>query len=758
MKRIHIIAALLASICLSACQEEPENPGAKAPVITVADTDINIKPEGESVRIAYQIENAVEGVSLETQTEADADWIEEIAVKTRVIEITAGKNESEEFRSTKVLLSYEGAESVELTVNQEQWIAPIKLTVHETDATSVTFSVETTSEDLGWIGQIVSKEWYDSYDGDQAIFEADLAYFASEASYFGISLKEYIARTIIKGSKQNLKYKGLDPLSEYVLYVYGISEDGERTTALYTAPIVTEEPYDGPITFTFDIQETDAIMDVTVTPSHDGVDYYWNMTTPESLAEYDEDPKKAVEKWLESRIEDLLSHEDYTDREEFFNDNTTRNQSLSTYEGLVHTDYIFYAFKWDKDCKITGDIAFCKHKTGDVAPSSNQIEVIVSNVTQSSFHIEATTTNDDPYFLIAEPVSDMAGTDMEDEDAVFHYFFDWLGTFYIWDYVNNGNMGGDFKELKPDTEYYVVTFGYKSGALTTGVQIQKVKTLASGDPKDCTFEFSISNIKTTSAEVKVIPSDKGHYYYWDVFPADYSANMAKQQITKKFNEEYYGDMWEFASELTISDDSGVLNFLSPDTEYKIGAIVVDRNSETLDYLGYIKFSETFTTPEAKISTTTVTCGFHEYYDGDEIAEIEPEKFGGMAGYPWIPLKIDIDGEYAEYYFTTYEYVEGLDDPAKYPDGMLYDQLISVGWSSSQMMYFRGQWDKPLMIAAMAIDLEGNFTTIYRKKFTLTKSGAAPAENFVNSYGKLSSTKAKAMLNNDIPHNLTPMTF
>ena len=750
MKKIHIITAMLAVIGLSACREEPIEPETQAPVIKIAEAEVKIEPEGGSARIAYQIENPVQGVVLEVELEED--WIEDVAIKTRVIEFNVGKNETDTFRSAKIRLSYEGAENVELTVSQEQWIAPIELTVHSTDATSVTFSVKTTSEDLAWIGQIVGKEWYESYKSEEAIFEADLAYFAAEASYYGVSLKEYLAGITIKGSKENLKYKGLDPLSEYVLYVYGISEDGERTTALYTASITTTEPYDGPITFDFEINETDAIMEVTVTPSHDGVDYYWNMTTPESLAEYDANPHKAVEKWLESRIEDLLSYGDYSDRDEFFNDNTTKNQSTSTYEGIVHTDYIFYAFKWDKECKVIGDIAFKEHKTGDVTPSTNQVTVEVSNITQSSFHVETKTTNDDPYFLIAEPVADMAGVNMEDENAVFHYFYDWLGTFYIWDYISNGNMGGDFKELKPDTEYYVVTFGYMSGALTTGVQIQKVRTLASGDPKDCTFEFEVSNIKTTSAEVKISPSDKGHYYYWDVFPGNYTANMVKQEIEKKFKEEYYSDMWEFSYELTISDDSGYLNFLSPDTEYKIGAVIIDRNSETLDFLGYVRFSDKFTTPEAKISSTTVTCGFHEYYDGDEIAMLEPDKFGGMAGYPWIPLKIEIDGEYGAYYYTLYDYIDGLDDPSKYPDSMLYDQLISVGWSTSQMMYFRGQWDKPLMIAAMAIDLEGNYTTVFRKKFTLSKSGAAPAENFVNSYGK-TSTKAVTP-----PEALAPKTL
>lgn len=745
----------MAALFMTACNKEPAGPEDKpeAPVIQLADTDITIEAEGGDARIAYQVENPVEGLSLKAET--NAAWIEDLTVKARVIEFTAGKNDSGELRTAEINVTYEGAEAAKISVSQEQWNAPITLTVHETDATSVTFTVETADQDMTWIGQIVGKEWYETYDGEQAVFEADLAYFSSEASYFGVSLKEYLAGIMIKGTKENLKYKGLDPLSEYVLYVYGISAEGERTTALYTAPIETTEPYAGPITFTFDVKEKDAVMDVTVTPSHDGVDYYWNMTTPEALAEYDADPQKAVEKWLEGWVNEMLGYGDYTDKDEFFNDNTSKNQNNSTYEGIVHTDYIFYAFKWDKECKVIGDVAFCEHTTGDVTPSTNQITVEVSDITQSSFHVETKTTNHDPYFLIAEPASEMAGINLEDDDAVFHYFYDWLGTFYIWSYVNNGNMGGDFKELKPDTEYYVVTFGYKSGALTTGVQIQKVRTLATGDPKDCNFEFEVSNIKTTSAEVKITPSDKGHYYYWDVFPGNYTANMVKQEIEKKFEEEYYSDMWDFSRELTIADDSGYLRFLAPATEYKIGAIVIDRNSETLDFLGYVKFSDKFTTPEAKISATTVTCGFHEYYDGDEIAMLEPDKFGGMAGDPWLPLKIEIDGEYGAYYYTIFEYVDGLDDPAKFPDSMMYSQLVEVGWSTSQMMYFRGQWDKPLMIAAMAIDLEGNYTTIYRKKFTLSKSGAAPAENFVNSYGKTSTkaaTSPEAMAPNPVKFN------
>lgn len=739
MKRINFIltaAALLTAA--SAC-----NPDAgmeqESPEIKLAETSVTIPSEGGEARIAYQVENAVEGVSATAVT--DDEWISDLVVKARVIEFSVEKNETDGPRTGTVRISYKDAEDVEISVNQEQWEAPISVTVHNTDATSVTFSVKTTSADMTWIGQIVGKEWFDSYDGDQEVFEADLSYFASEASYYGVTLKEYISGIMIKGSKDNLRYSGLDPLSEYVLYVYGITAEGDRTTDLYTAPITTAEPYDGPVTFDFKIEETDAIMDVTVTPSHDGVDYYWNMTTPEALAEYGDNIEDGIANWLKSYIDELLEYEDYASKEEFFEYNTTKNENSSTYEGIVNTDYIFFAFKWNSKCEIIGDIAYVEHKTGDVKPSDNQITVTVSNITQSSFHVETKTTNSDPYFLLAEPAFEMADVDLEDDDAVFQYFYDKLGSFQIWSYISNGNMGGNFIELEPDTEYNLVTFGYKSGARTTAVQLQKVKTLALESVEDFKFTFEIENIKTTSAEASIIPSDKGRYYYWDIFPSEMTEEEAIESIKNTFNEDYYGDFWEFSSQYSVSDDHGYLNYLTPETEYKIGAVLVDNKASTLKFLSGMYFSEPFTTPEAKISPTVVFCGYSELYDGDEIAELEPNKFGGMAGYPWFYLNINIDGEYSSYFYTVYDYIDGLEDSSEYPDSMLYDQLLEKGWSSSKKQLFRGVWDKPLMIAAMAIDPDGNYTRIFRKKIVLSKEDADPAEDFVNNYGKTSAASA-----------------
>lgn len=756
MKRAHLLIALLAAaVGFTGCgpdgpeqnQNDPDNPdNGKAPKILLKETEVSISSEGESKRLRYDIENAVQGAELNVDT--DAEWILDLSSSASLIKFTVEKNETGEARTADIILSYEGAEDQTVKVTQSAYVDPLKITIVSTDATSVIFNVETTDEDFTWIGQIVGKEWYEYYAEDpDGIFEADIEYYTSEATSYNVSLQEYLSKALIKGSKQNLSYKGLDPETEYVLYAYGLKDTGERTSGIYTASLTTAEPYDGPVTFEFDIKDNNAVLDVTITPSHDGVAYYYDMTTPEILREFDEDNDKAIAKWLEARVTEYIEYGDFASRQAFYEYFTYRNQRNGVFEGLVNTDYIFFAFKWNENCEIVGDISYAYHSTGDIIPSDNVITTTVTDITQSTFYVDAKTTNLDPYFLYAEPSSYLEGISTDDE--YFHYFYDWMDSFYIWNYISEGDMGGTFYEMKPDTEYTLVTFGYMSGARTTAVGTQTFRTLPMCDPKDVTFDIQISNVKTTSAQVSIKPSDTGHYYYWDVYPADYTANMVKEDIKAKFAESY-GGMYDFAQYLNQGESGGYLSYLTPETEYKICAIVIEYDPDeyedyTLDFLGYVESSDTFTTPEAKMSSTTVTCGFDEFYDGDEIAKLEPQKFGGMAGKPWMYLEIEIEGNYSEYYYTIYEYAEGYDDPAQYPDPMWYDQLLSVGWCTSQRQLFAGKWDTPLLIMAMAIDDEGNYTEIYRQKFTLKKSDAASAEIFVSTYGK-EPEKAKAGVN------------
>jgi hypothetical protein len=146
------------------------------------------------------------------------------------------------------------------------------------------------------------------------------------------------------------------------VYVYGISDEGERTTEIYSAPVTTLPPYDGPVSFDISITEANNIMDVTVTPDHEGVYYYWNLMDRQTYESYaavhGDDPKAVFQAYVNWDIQDLIDYEYLTTRAEYFEWYSDINQVNSQFECMALTEYIVYACKWDEDCNFEGEAAF----------------------------------------------------------------------------------------------------------------------------------------------------------------------------------------------------------------------------------------------------------------------------------------------------------------------------------------------------------------------------------------------------------------
>lgn len=720
------MAVVIMTLAAAACTKEPD---AKSPVITLAAEEVNLDAEGTTEQIAYSVSSPVEGE--EIAVSEDAEWLTVSTEKARIIEFSANRNDSGDVRSAEVVVSYPGAKSVNVTVRQDVWEAPITITVNEVDATTATFSVAVKDPELTWVVQCVGKEWWDTYESEEKVFKEDLDYFQWMANDNDMSLQEYLSTVLHKGSKENLKFNGLDPISEYVIYVYGLDTEGEHTTSIYSEPITTEEPYDGPITFEIDVTEENHIMDITIKPSHEGVAYYWNIMDEATFNEWGSDVATVAQDFIDYDVEDYLYYGDISDPSEYFEWFSSNGTENTQFESLAGTKYLIYASKWGEDCKLSGDVEYVWFQTEAVEPSTNVITLNVSNPTQSSFEVTTTTTNDDPYVVLAEPSEWCGWADMTDKE-IYDYVMAYYGTWFITDYICTGNLtDARFYDLDPDTEYTVIAFGYEAGAMTTAVQKTTVKTLAAGDPKDCTFDFNVIETTSTSAYVSVEPSDGSHYYYWFIYESDATAEDVKADIQATIDDWYYGDFDEFAYyELVRGNNEGEVSYLSPSTEYRIAAVIMDDN--TGEFLSDVAFSEPFMTKEMKYADISITATFDKYYDGDALSAAVEDTYDQYAGYAMLPVSINIDGDYEDMYCAIFVYEEGLDDPEVYSDADLYGSIIENGYVYGTEIRYRAPWDTPLMITAMATDYDGNYSPVYRHKFTLTKSGASPIEDIIGS--------------------------
>lgn len=742
------VVLAVALVGLASCKKEP----AVVPSIRVNQTEFSIEADGGEAQVVYSVENPVDGVSVEVQNEAD--WLAVDTDKPRVITLTAQKNDSGDKRTAEIQITYAGAEPVSVEVVQEAFVAPIKLTILNTEDVKVTFSVETVDPEMTWTGQIVAKEWFDEMGSEDEIFEADYEYYLVEAKYNDVTIEEYLSQILNKGSFSSITFGGLDPLSDYVVYIYGMSISGERTTAIYSEEITTLEPYDGPISFTINSSVENHIVYAQFLPSHEGVPFWADIMTKADLdaAELnstDEEGriKEYAQSLIDEQIERYMSYDYITSRKEYV-EQMSYNYSVEdfNFEGYPNTEYILYACKMDDDANLTGELAYQHVVTEAVEPSDNQITVKITDITQTTVDMELYTTNEDPYIVVAleDTWIENCTTDQEIYDVLVN---EWAGS--VWNleyYICYGSLYGTMAYLTPDTDHTLIAFGYTANTLTTPMQKFQFRTLPAGDPDECEFSFEIYDIKAREATVRIRPSDTSVKYYWDIFETDATTEDVIAKIDQ-IKGGLYDGYQEFQSYMTYLEDHVIVSSLFPEYSYKLGAIPVSCEPDEsgmwhVDILGDAVFSEVFTTKESKVADITITAGFEKYYDGDVLGEASPDRYGAWIGYAYVPMKATIEGNYESYRYSMFEYEEGLEDPEVFSDAVIVQSLERVGVNYDAV--FRGFWDRPQMIAAVAVDFDGNYSPIYRKVVEFSIDGVSPAEDIIGSATKSGRTGAQIM--------------
>lgn len=743
-------AVLMAVILVGAasCKKEP----AVVPSIRINQSEVSIDAEGGEAQVVYSVENSVDGVSIEVQNEAE--WLTVDTSKPRVIALTAQKNDTDDKRQAELRITYAGAEPVSVKVLQEAFVAPIKLTIINTEDVKVTFAVETVDPELTWTGQIVGKEWFDEMGSEDEIFEADYEYYLVEAKYNNVTIEEYLSKILNKGSFSSITFGGLDPLSEYVIYIYGMNTSGERTTAIYSANITTLEPYDGPITFNINSSVENHIVYAQFLPSHEGVPFWADIMPKADLdaaeltaTDEEERIREYAQSLINEQIDRYISYDYITSREEYV-DQMSYNYSVTdfNFEGYPNTEYILYACMMDDDANLIGDLAYQHVATEAVEPSDNQITVNITGITQTTVEMELYTTNEDPYIVVALEDSwiEDCTTDQEIYDVLVN---EWAGS--VWNleyYICYGSLYGTMAYLTPDTDHTLIAFGYTANTLTTPMQKHQFRTLPAGDPDECEFSFEIYDIKAREATVRIRPSDTSVKYYWDIFETDATTEDVIAKIDQ-IKSGLYDGYQEFQSYMTYLEDHVIVSSLFPEYSYKLGAIPVSCEPDEsgmwqVNILGDAVFSEVFTTKESKVADITITAGFEKYYDGDILGEASPDRYGAWIGYAYVPMKATIEGNYESYRYSMFEYQEGLDDPEVFSDAVIVQNLERVGVNYDAV--FRGFWDRPQMIAAVAVDYDGNYSPIYRQVVEFSRDNVSPPEDIIGSESKSNGYGAKMM--------------
>ena len=738
MKTIRFIAAVLPlSFMLASCHEEPQpvEPEVLVPEIQLGNTEAVLPSDGAPVNVAYLVKNEIEGERISVS--CDADWLEVNTEKARIITLSASANETGAVRETEVVISYKDAESVAIDVTQDFFINPLTIELSGVTATGVTFSVTTTDVEMTWIPMVTYKESFEYWDTADELFDSDIEYFKYLADINDQTLQEFLESMVATGSLQDVYLDGLQPSTDYVLYAYGVTTDGRRTTDIVSEPFRTDDPYEGDITFTFEVTENDYVLEYSIIPSHTGVPYYYGIVTEAQLdqwkAKYGNNIRTAIQKGeIDPSIQELMDYGMISGPSGYFDVfGESDVVDWGYYEVAANTKYILFAARWDENCILTGPVSTYEHTSAAIESSDNQITLEISNVTQSSADATATVTNDDPYVIIPVRTSEVEGLT---DDEVFAYLV--AGYDYIMsEYTFTGNKTRTYSRMRPDNDYTFFAFGYKAGTMTTDMKRVQIKTLPAGDPADCTFAFHVEP-DVDNAWVEVTPSDKGQFYHWFVCPSYYTEDDAKSYIRMIMEQVYEGDIPSYASwELTLGDAATTVWDLYPETEYKVCAIIVDYDSG--EFLSEIFFSEPFVTPAKTYAAITFDMDFGPYYDLGELVKAGQTQFEPLLkeGNALMPITVKTIGECSAFYYDIY--ANDLSDEEMYTDETFYAALEGGGCPYESSI-FVVQYDTPMTLAAVAYDYEGNPTKIYREVLMFTQDGASPVSDFIAQQGKSAS--------------------
>lgn len=747
MKVLRYLFAICPVLFALASCEKPQVE-APVPAIKLANAQLTIESDGGSVRVAYVIENPVEGEKL--TAESKADWLEVDASSARLLTISAQTNETGQVREGQIVLSYKGAEDATLTVSQDFFENPLSIEVLGVTATNVKFSVETSDPELTWIPMVTYKEGFEYYETPDELFASDIEYFEYLADINDMTLAQFIESMVATGSMEDVNLGGLQPSTDYVLYAYGVTKDARRTTDIVSCPFRTEDPYEGDISFTFEAEEEDYILNYSIIPSYTGVPYYYGVVTKKQWdmwsSKYSGDVSAAIQtEDIDATLADLMDLGMMSGPEDYFLLFSEADvMDFGYFELTADTEYVIFASRWDEQCQLTGPLSSYIHKSQPIDPSDNQLTLTLDNITQSSADATVTATNEDPYALINLRSSEIEG--MADDEI-----FEFVTTKYDYilsEYTFSGTKTKNFGRMRPDTDYTFLAFGYKAGTMTTAtMQKEAVKTLPAGKPEECTFEFEVVP-DVDNAFVSVTPSDKGQFYFWLVYPSNYTADDVRSYIRLYIENWYENDFAAFASwELSLGDDAGTAWDLYANTEYKVGVVIMDY--DTGEFLSDVHFSEPFTTPIKEYANIQFNWDFGPYYDLGELIRAGQKQFEPLLsqGNALMPLKVSLEGDYSNFYYILYPYE--LTDVEEYPDEMFYDQLQYEGLSrlSTNLIV---KYDIPMTLVAVAYDNQNNPTQLYRQLLRFTQDGASPAKDFISSTGKKSLSVPASVMPAPVP--------
>ena len=278
-------------------------------------------------------------------------------------------------------------------------------------------------------------------------------------------------------------------------------------------------------------------------------------------------------------------------------------------------------------------------------------------------------------------------------------------------------------ELLANSTYYLFAYAMEEHAFCgSEPQIIEIQT-GNVSMSDNVITPSISKVTARTATLTFTPTNDDYYVAgWEKASdwSTYGSNDAERQEYLIRNLDYYL--------LSGVQSTNVLN-LESDTEYVVYAFGSRGGVATTSQI----FTETFKTKSGEAGNVQVSFADLGYYDASDFASISGyEYLSNYSGNAILPIEVQFsEEEHGEWFQVIYDWTGRSDI---YTDQQYMDTLVwhinEYGGMTATHTYTFLEFGREYEIAAVVLDTEGQFSSLYRKWVAPTYDGCGDAADYV----------------------------
>ena len=279
-------------------------------------------------------------------------------------------------------------------------------------------------------------------------------------------------------------------------------------------------------------------------------------------------------------------------------------------------------------------------------------------------------------------------------------------------------------ELLANSTYYLFAYAMEEHAFCgSEPQLVKIET-GNVSMSDNVITPAISKVTARTATFTFTPTNDDYYVAgWEKASdwATYGSNDAERQEYLIRNLDYYL--------LSGVQSTNVLN-LESDTEYVVYAFGSRGGVATTSQI----FTETFKTKSGEAGSVSISLPDRGYYDAADFSNHSGyEYLSNYSGYAVCAIEVQFsDEEHGDYFFDIYDWTNR--EHEVHTDQDLMDHYVwsinEYGSMTATHTYTFHEFGRVYEISGVVLDLDGQFSSLYRRWIRPTYDGCGDAADYV----------------------------